>query len=690
MLDNARDAGQLEPLLPAGAGCCGLITSRQSLVTVNGTDHITLDVLPVDESVLLLGRIAGADRVAADPAAALHIAERCGYLPLALRIVGARLAARPSWAVRALADRLADVRQILDELHVGDVDARTSFQASYQILADSADPGDRAAAHGFALLGVPDGTHLSLAPAARLFDRAEHDAEHLLERLVDGRLLDSVGPGRYRLHDLLRAFARERAADRYAPSALDGALSRMLSWYAAATWQTFRRLRPGDHRPAMTALDLGPEFADADKALDWLDSERANLLAAVDQAARMPGEGAAIAVQLAQALFAYLHVRGHWHDLVSVNETARRTARQIGDESGVAQACRDLGAAHELIGRYPEALRYLRDGLAIFRELGDRHGQAGCLSSIGAVHDSRGNLDEAGTAIAESLQIRRELHDRHGQAISLGNLGPVYARSGDPEQAVTCLREAITIFRQLGNRAGEAASLNNLAEVYAGAGSTRLARQAAGEALTIFRVLADRFGEACALANLGRAHRGLGQVDTARTCWRAALEILERLGLDSPAAGARDDRGGGRDDVTGVGAHWASPHPRRSGHVLWKSKASVAVADAVLVTHTSSDAYGPGPTTWLTEVAVTVSGCCWRRSVPLPSKARTFHCTGPWSWPPAARWCSPTRRRSGRPSPAWPASGRCRRGRCWHRHPQPSRRRVSVTAVAVVLARQVR
>ena len=469
MLDNARDAGQLEPLLPAGAGCCGLITSRQSLVTVNGADHVTLDVLPADESVLLLSRIASAGRVAADPAAALHIAERCGYLPLALRIVGARLAARPSWAVRALADRLADVRQILDELHVGDVDARTSFQASYQILADSADPADRAAAHGFALLGVPDGTHLSLAPAARLFDRAERDAEHLLERLVNGSLLDSAGPGRYRLHDLLRAFARERAADRYAPSALDGALSRMLSWYAAAVWQTFRRLRPGDHRPAMTALDPGPEFADADEALDWLDSERANLLAAVDQAARMPGEGAAIAVQLTQALFAYLHVRGHWHDLVSVNETARRAARQIGDESGVAQACRDLGAAHELMGRYPEALRHLRDGLAIFRELGDRHGQAGCLSSIGAVHDSQGDLGEAVTAIAESLRIRRELHDRHGQAISLGNLGPVHARSGDPGQAVTCLREAITIFRQLGNRAGEAASLNNLAEVYAGA-----------------------------------------------------------------------------------------------------------------------------------------------------------------------------------------------------------------------------
>ena len=544
VLDNARDAAQLGPLLPTGSGCCALFTSRQSLVTVDGADHVPLDVLPVAESVLLLGRIAGAGRLAADPGAALHIAERCGHLPLALRIVGARLAARPSWSVRALADRLTDVRQILDELHVGDVDARTSFQASYQILADGADPADRAAADGFALLGTPEGAQLSLAPAARLLGMTERAAEQLLERLVDSRLLDSAGPGRYRLHDLLRAFAREQAADRYAPSALNEALDRMLSWYVAAAWQTFRLLRPGDHRPAMAATDPRPDpdpdpdldFTDADGALDWLDSERANLLAAVDQASRIPGDGAAIAVQLAQALFAYLHVRGHWHELVSVNETARRVARAIGDEPGVAQACRDLGAAHELIGNYPEALRSLREGLAIFRETGDRRGEAECLSSIGAVHDSQGNLEEAVAAITESLQIRRELHDRHGQAISLGNLGPVHARSGDAEQAVTCLREAITIFRRLGNRAGEAASLNNLAEVYAVAGSAGPAEQSAEEALTIFRILADRFGEACALANLGRAQHGLGRSDAARVSWRTALGILEGLGLDGPAA----------------------------------------------------------------------------------------------------------------------------------------------------------
>ena len=211
VLDNAAGAAQVVPLLPAGPACGVLVTSRQALLGLGGARQVLLEVLAPEEALELLGRLAGRERIAAAPEAATKVVGWCGYLPLALRIAGARLAARPSWSVGALAERLGDEQRRLDELELAGAGVRTSFQGSYQQLCASHDPVDRYAARALGMLGVLDGAEIGVAVVARLLEVPEVAAERALERLVDTRLLQTPAPGRYRLHDLLRLYARELA-----------------------------------------------------------------------------------------------------------------------------------------------------------------------------------------------------------------------------------------------------------------------------------------------------------------------------------------------------------------------------------------------------------------------------------------------------------------------------------------------
>jgi DNA-binding SARP family transcriptional activator len=209
VLDDAAGAAQVAPLLPASPGCAVLVTSRRALPGLEGAAHLRLGVLEPAGAVALLGRLAGEDRVAAEPAAAAAVARCCGWLPLALRAAGARLAARPTWPVAALAERLADPRRRLDELELGGTGVRASLEASWQCLRGGGDPADRTAAAAFALLGALDGGRVSMPVVARLLQVPDATAEQALERLVDAHLLETPAPGRYRLHGLPRLYARE-------------------------------------------------------------------------------------------------------------------------------------------------------------------------------------------------------------------------------------------------------------------------------------------------------------------------------------------------------------------------------------------------------------------------------------------------------------------------------------------------
>ncbi|MEU7240912.1 AfsR/SARP family transcriptional regulator [Streptomyces sparsogenes] len=228
LLDNARDAAQVRPLLPGTPDCAALVTSRVRMVDLPGAHLLDLDVMSPAEALTLFTRIVGEERVQAERDAALHTVAACGFLPLAIRIAASRLAARRTWTVSVLAHKLADERRRLDELQAGDLAVKATFELGYGQL-------DPAQARAFRLLGLVDAPDISLPAAAALLDLDPRHAEDLLESLVDASLLDSVAPGRYGYQDLVRLYARACAERDEPPEHRDAALSRLLATAASSS-----------------------------------------------------------------------------------------------------------------------------------------------------------------------------------------------------------------------------------------------------------------------------------------------------------------------------------------------------------------------------------------------------------------------------------------------------------------------
>ncbi len=533
VLDNARDAAQVVPLLPASPGCGVLVTSRQVLAGLDGARHLHLAVLSPEEAMRLLGRLAGEHRTAAEPRAAGEVVRLCGFLPLALRIAGARLGARPGWPVRALAARLADAQRRLDELELADLGVRASFDVSYQTLSDSSDAIDRAAAGAFGLLGVLEGPDVSVLAAARLLDRSEDETERVLERMVDAQLLETASPGRYRMHDLLRLYAREHAMGQHAEGERAAALTRAFGFYAATAWHTFALLRPGDYRLSRADerwTQGGLRFADTAAALAWLEAERANLVAAVGQAATTNDVPGVVAVQLAQALFEFFWIRGYWQDWMSVDQTALEVARQMSDRAAEAQAYNDLGGAYGVQGRCDQALACLQEGLTIFRELGDAYGQATSLGNLGIIHLLQERYDQASTRLRESLAIYRELGDRHGQGLDLDRLGLAHQSQGRHPEALACHQQGLAIFRELGHRDAQAIYLENLGLAHYRLGQYDQALACLREGLTISRELGNRAAQVESLAYIGLVYQRQGRHADAQACHQQSLSIFQEMG----------------------------------------------------------------------------------------------------------------------------------------------------------------
>lgn len=577
LLDDARTAEQVRPLLPGSPTCAVMVTSRHMLATLEGAQPLHLDVLPDEQALELLGHIAGRERIAAEPQAAAEVVCCCARLPLAIRIAGARLAARPRWPVRELAGYLTVATHRLEALRAGELGVQACFDVSLDALQESSDPIDQAAAAAFALFSLPDGPDLGIAAAARLIGQPEATTRALVERLVDAQLLEALRPGRYQFHDLVRLYARQHAAQRYAADARVAALERVMGFYAATAWHTLALLRPGDRR-MMTAdprwTGGGLEFRDAQAAVEWLEAELVNLLAAIKQAATEPAEdtcavAAELPGQLTRALFGFFDVCGYWNDWAHANETALDIAHRTQDRAAQATALSDLGGAHVRLGRYVDAIACLQEAITLFRKLGDRRGQAAALINLGAALAGPHRYAEGVPHQQESLSIFRELGDRQGQARALTNLGFLQGRLGRNKEAIACLQESVLMYRELGSSLGEAQCLNNLGSAYERLGedemaiacqaeSLKLFRQLGArlgqahcldslgvinlrrgrhkeaiaslqEGLTIFRELGDRQGQAVVLRDLGDTFRSVGRYRQARAAWREGLAISEAL-----------------------------------------------------------------------------------------------------------------------------------------------------------------
>lgn len=571
VLDNAADSGQVRPLLPGTPRGRVLVTSRQPLLGLEGAYHLRLDLLPEPDAVGMLARTIGADRVSAEPQAAEEVVRRCGHLPLALRVVAARLVARPAWPVAIMAQRLADQQRRLDELQTGEAGVRASFDVSYHQLRGSDDPADHAAARAFGLIGVWDGPDLPLPAAARLLDLPEPEAEPLLERLVDAQLLETRSPGRYRMHDLLRLYARELAIRVYPEPERTARLASVLRFYVGAAWQTLALLRPGAREPADPRwTGAGPAFANRADAVSWLEAERANLLSAALQAAASE-ELAAAAVQLALALPGFLEAYHYWPDSDLINETAlavtrrnqdlageayvhlalaggyfhrglnQETAthakaalvmlRQLGDLDGQASSLINLGIAYQRLRRDEDAHECLQEALSICRSRGDGRGEARTLINLGTVLKSLGRLEEALDRCRESLAITRELGDRDLEALNLNNLGMGLGQLGRHDEALRYLELGLETYQELGNRAGVAMCLDSLGVLHHKQGRYEQALDCFRRSLRVCRELGLRREEVEVLRNLGMTLQALGRTEEARARWTEALAICEELQL---------------------------------------------------------------------------------------------------------------------------------------------------------------
>jgi tetratricopeptide (TPR) repeat protein len=528
VLDNARDAGQVRPLLPGAPGCLVVVTSRSllsGLNTVEGAHLLTVDLLTVAEARDMLARRLGHDRVSKEPEAVDEIIASCARLPMALAIVAARAAAHPGFGLEAISAQLRKSRGGLDGFDNGEtVTMRAVFSWSYQTLSAGA-------AGMFRLLGLHPGLEVTAPAAASLAGLPEREVRPALTELAHAHLLTEHLPGRYMFHDLLRAYAAElaQAADPDAERQL--ATRRVLDHYLHTAHAADRLLRP-DREP----IDIDPpqpgvvpEVLDDHKhALAWFATEHPELLAALQYAARTGFD--AHVWRLAWTLENVLDWRGHWLELATIQRTALGAAKRLADLAAQAHAHRGLARAHTRTGHYDEALAHLNAALDLFRELDDRAGQAATHRNLGVVLLRQRRHAEALSHDQQALDLHRAAGDFAGQALTLNNIGYHHAQLGDSQAALVYCEQALDLSRQGGNRDAEARIWASLGLAHMQLGHHTEAIACNRQAIDLLRDLGDRTTEAETLTNLGDAHRAAGDLATARAIWQQALDILGGLG----------------------------------------------------------------------------------------------------------------------------------------------------------------
>ncbi len=530
VLDNARDAEQVRPLLPGAPGCVAVVTSRNqltSLVAREGAYPLPLDLLTHQEARDLFTRRLGNDRVAAEPDAAAAIVIRCARLPLALAIVAARAATQPSVPLAALAGELQDTATGLDTLSTGDAatDVRAVFSWSYHALTSGA-------ARLFRLLGLHPGPDTSAAAVASLAGLTPATARPLLTELARAHLIVEHVPGRYTFHDLLRAYATHLTCSGDPAEERQAAVSRALDHYLHTAHGAARLLGPDRVPITLSRLSPGvtPETpTDHGQALKWFTTERPLLLAAIQVAA---GAGFDTHVwQLTWTLTDFLRRQGHRRDWAAAGRAALHATQRLADSS--AQACAELnvGGADLEAGRFDEAHAHLQHALDLYGKAGDRLGQARSHLNLAMVWERQrcrhaDALDHARQALDLSLAAGHE----PGQAAALNAVGWFYAQLGDYEQALAYCQRALALLQRLGDRSCEASTWDSLGYAYHHLGDHAGAIACYRRSLVLWRDLGDRNEEATSLTGLGDAHCTEGNPDAARLVWQEALTILNELG----------------------------------------------------------------------------------------------------------------------------------------------------------------
>ncbi|GAA0625320.1 BTAD domain-containing putative transcriptional regulator [Kutzneria viridogrisea] len=486
VLDDAADEGQVRPLLPGAAGCAVLITSRRRLGAVAGAVHVDLPVFADTEALALLGALAGPERVAAQPEQAADIVRLCGHLPLAVRITGARLAARPQWPLAELQGRLRAQHRLLNELVLGDLEVRGSLMLSYEGLGEL----ERIALRRLGMLGVTDFAGWLVAA---LLDLPPQAADEVLERLVDATLLDTATPDgtgavRYTLHDLTREFCREQAEPE--PEAVE-----RCTRYAAALVEFATHHMPRGTAPELTRhLGQPPLGEEVTRRLltnptAWLDAEGSVLVGLVERASELGlvTAAATLAATLSSSAFS---VRNHFSQWWHTHSAALDAAHRSGDRASEASLLVGLGNLRFEQDRLDEAVDYLDRARTIYRETGDDYGRAVAQLKLCSAQREWGRLRPALSTLDE--------------------LTPVLSSLGDPQLSARAVHGRAMILTELGRLPAAA--------------------QECERAVAAYQDLDDRYGQALAIRSTGIIHRALGELDLAERDCVLARRMMSEIG----------------------------------------------------------------------------------------------------------------------------------------------------------------
>jgi tetratricopeptide (TPR) repeat protein len=568
VLDNAADARQVSDLLPNGARCAAVITSRTTLADMSG-HRLPLGVLDSATGLALLREMLGPDRTAAESDSARSIVETCGRLPLAVWVAGARLAARPHWPLEKVARALADEQRKLDELAVGHIAVRASLELTYRAMTPTTQ-------HALRMLSLLPTADFGAWALAALLGVGLSEAENVLDDLVEVHLVGVRAVGatgfRYQLHDLVRVLARERARSEVGRQERAAALARLLGTsldLADLAADTLSVDFQGVSQTDLVSWRLSP--TDTDQLLvtplDWFTEERQFLISVADQA--LDRADIAPAAGLATALTTLFQVGSHFDDWERLQERSLKAALHVGDKRSASQLHRCLGELTTILDRYPEALAHFEQALLLAEGLGPSYrasataglayvhrllgqyaaavlhfeeaaelarvaGNVNCLvyatNGIGVIDLEHGRVEAAMERFTECLRVSRSEGYRPGEAQALRCLGQSHRALGSYAPAADSFRLAAAISEDLGDRLGATHATCWLGDVLVRQGAPREGRRLLARSLWTYREFGNLWGEAATLYALAEAQLSVGRPEQARRRAEAAVALWRHIG----------------------------------------------------------------------------------------------------------------------------------------------------------------
>jgi tetratricopeptide (TPR) repeat protein len=524
IMDDAAGQAQVAPLLPGAGECLVIVTSRRRLTGLSArhaTVPITLDTLPPPQAAALFTQLIHRPLSPAESRAVDDVVRLCGYLPMAISLLAARLRPEPRWTVVDLRDNLAAAQDRLAQMRAEDIEVAAAFGLSYRNL-----PAARR--RFFRRLGLHPGPDVDAYAAAALDGTSPVESRRHLEALYQDHLVEQPELGRYRMHDLIAEHARGLCA-KDPPGDRVQAVRRLLAYYLHTASRANRYLDPRavDTTPGPAAGTTAPPLSSSGQAVAWLRRETPNLFACIGYAQDADSRWI---TGMSTALAAYLGRSGPWHEAMALHRAARDAALARGDCVAYADALRYLGILHGRANECEPATAALREAIDGYRREGDRRREADALSQLGIVLRLSRNFPEATRVLQQALRIHRESRDPVGEAMALNGLSVIHWMTDNCPGAADALEAALAIYSVYDDPLGRADAYFRLGIVQRMLGDLQVARRASEQALALYEELGDRLGEANVRHSLGVAARIAGDYPAAMQALRRSLAIYEQVG----------------------------------------------------------------------------------------------------------------------------------------------------------------